>query len=158
MKRAGAVVIAQSPDSAGYPSMPIAAARAGADLVLPVHEIGRVLAGIVEGAPLPQAGGEPREDWTAPPLDPSPQRPDTETDRDTVTQLPPNRTVNSASARAEAARTRAVELRRRRRDLAAGQGATAQTVATARRRAEESSRRAKQARQAAKQAAARQDD
>ena len=60
MKRAGAVVIAQSPDTAGYPSMPIAAARAGADLVLPVCEIGRVLAGIVEGAPLPQPGGERR--------------------------------------------------------------------------------------------------
>ena len=31
----------------------MAAARAGADLVLPVHEIGFVLASIVEGAPLP---------------------------------------------------------------------------------------------------------
>lgn len=53
MKQAGALVIAQSPDTAQYPSMPMAAARAGADLVLPVHEIGFVLASIVEGAPLP---------------------------------------------------------------------------------------------------------
>ncbi|HWT49880.1 MAG TPA: chemotaxis protein CheB, partial [Mycobacterium sp.] len=54
MKRAGAVVIAQSPDTAQYSSMPIAAARAGADLVLPVHEIGHVLADLVRGAPLPK--------------------------------------------------------------------------------------------------------
>ncbi len=158
MERAGAVVIAQSPATAQYPSMPIAAARAGADLVLPVCEIGRVLADIVGGAPLPQPGGEPREDWVAPPRDQSTERPATETDRDTVTQLAPNRTVDNASGRAEAARMRVVELRRRRQDLAAGQGATAQTVATARRRAQESFRRAKQARQAAKQAAARRAD
>ena len=73
-----------------------------------------MLADIVEGAPLPQPGGEPREDWAAPPRDPSTERPATETDRDTVTQLAPNRTVNNASGRAEAARMRVVELRRRR--------------------------------------------
>lgn len=52
MKRAGAVVIAQSPDTAAYPSMPIAAAAAGAALVLPVDEIGRALVDIADGGPL----------------------------------------------------------------------------------------------------------
>ena len=56
MKLAGAVVIAQSPETAQYPSMPIAAARAGADLVLNVGEIADVLIGIVGGAALPPAG------------------------------------------------------------------------------------------------------
>jgi two-component system chemotaxis response regulator CheB len=64
MKGAGAIVIAQSPDTARYPSMPIAAARAGADLVLPISEIGRLLADIVAGAPLPKP--RPREKgWSA---------------------------------------------------------------------------------------------
>lgn len=54
MKRAGAIVIAESPDTALYSSMPVAAARAGADLVLPIHRIGLALAGIVTGAPLPE--------------------------------------------------------------------------------------------------------
>jgi two-component system chemotaxis response regulator CheB len=64
MKGAGAIVIAQSPDTARYPSMPIAAARAGADLVLPISEIGRLLADIVAGAPLPKP--RPREKgWAA---------------------------------------------------------------------------------------------
>src|SRR5262249_22944873 len=58
MKRAGGVVIAQSPATAEYPSMPIAAAKAGADLVLPVRDIGGVLAAIVEGAPLPCPSGD----------------------------------------------------------------------------------------------------
>jgi two-component system chemotaxis response regulator CheB len=49
MKSAGSLVIAQSPETAEYPSMPLAAAEAGADLVLPVYEIGRVLIDIIEG-------------------------------------------------------------------------------------------------------------
>ncbi|MBX9638982.1 MAG: chemotaxis protein CheB, partial [Mycobacteriaceae bacterium] len=49
MARTGAVVIAQSPETAAYPAMPIAAAMAGAAFVLPVTAIGRFLAGITEG-------------------------------------------------------------------------------------------------------------
>jgi two-component system chemotaxis response regulator CheB len=134
MKHAGAIVIAQSPDTAEYPSMPIAAAEAGADLVLPINEIGRVVADIIAGAPIPRprrAGGEPPA---------------------------PGRTVNSAAARAEAARLRVTELRHRRLDLATGLRATMQTVATAQRRAEEALHRAQQAHQAAEEAAARRDD
>jgi two-component system chemotaxis response regulator CheB len=79
MKGAGAIVIAQSPDTARYPSMPIAAARAGADLVLPISEIGRLLADIVAGAPLPKP--RPREKgwaagWNALPLRPLAQCPE----------------------------------------------------------------------------------
>ena len=51
MKRAGAVVLAQSPDSADYPSMPRAAIEAGADPVVPIDQIGRVLGELVAGAP-----------------------------------------------------------------------------------------------------------
>jgi two-component system chemotaxis response regulator CheB len=58
MKRAGALVIAQSPDTAAYPSMPIAAAQAGASPVLPTYEIGRVLIDMVEGAALLLPRGE----------------------------------------------------------------------------------------------------
>jgi two-component system, chemotaxis family, protein-glutamate methylesterase/glutaminase len=181
MKRAGAVVIAQSPDTAEFPSMPIAAARAGADLVLPIDEIGRVLTDIVEGAPLPPPreapGAIPREtDWAAMPLKPFEEWPVEETDgfttaaggqstdtgdvntahRDPLTRPSPTRTVDGAAARAEAARLRVAELRSRRQDLASGRGATARTAAIARLRAEESLRRAEQARQAASRAAARQ--
>jgi PAS domain S-box-containing protein len=53
LKAAGGVVIAQSEDTAEQPSMPKAAADAGADLVLPLHEIGAVVAGVVRGGPLP---------------------------------------------------------------------------------------------------------
>ncbi len=168
MRRAGAVVIAQSPETAQFPSMPIAAARAGADLVLPIAEIGRVLTDVVEGAPLPSPREVPflvsREtDWAAALLEPFEQWPAEETDtgavntahHDTVTESSPNRRVDGATARAEAARLRVAELRRRWQDLASGRGATVQTVAIARRRAEESLRRAQQARQAAKQAAER---
>lgn len=52
MKRAGGVVIAQSQEPAEYPSMPKAAAEAGADLVVPIDEIGRVIVQIVAGEPL----------------------------------------------------------------------------------------------------------
>lgn len=51
MRRAGATVIAQSPDSAEYPSMPKAAIQAGADLVVSIDQIGRVLGELVAGAP-----------------------------------------------------------------------------------------------------------
>jgi two-component system chemotaxis response regulator CheB len=177
MKRAGAIVIAQSPDTADYASMPIAAARAGADLVLPVHEIGRVLADIVEGAPLPRPRGKAQAARaadqtsqtshktksvvgtpTTPPQQigdnvPSAGRERMETgdQGDRRIQL---YTPNSAAARAETARLRAAELRRRRQELAAGIGACEQTVAIARRRAQESLRRAQLAHQAASRAAA----
>ena len=66
----------------------------------------------------------------------------------------PNNAQNSPGARAEMARQRAAELRRRRQDLSAGFGATAQSVVVARRRAAESLRRAQLAHQAAEEAAA----
>jgi CheB methylesterase len=137
MKRAGAIVIAQSPDTAQYASMPIAAARAGADLVLPIHEIGRVLADIVNGAPLPEKG--------KPATPPAPGSADQSMDR----------APNNAATRAEMAWQRAAELRRRREDLSEGFGATEQTVSIARRRAQESLRRAQLAHQAASEASAR---
>ena len=58
VKTAGGVVIAQSEDTAEYPSMPRAAAAAGADLVLPLHEIGGVVADVVRGGPLPRPNEE----------------------------------------------------------------------------------------------------
>lgn len=63
--------------------------------------------------------------------------------------------ANTPAARAELARLRAAELRRRRQELSAGVGATRETVATARRRAEESRRRALLAHRAADEAWAR---
>jgi two-component system chemotaxis response regulator CheB len=144
MKRAGAIVIAQSPDTAEYPSMPIAAAKAGADLVLPIYQIGRVLADLIEGAPLPRPRGKDAAQEADVP----------EGEQDSRTQLSPNHTPNSPAARAETARLRAAELRRRRQDLAAGLGASAETVAIARRKAQESLRRAQLAHQAASRAAA----
>jgi two-component system, chemotaxis family, protein-glutamate methylesterase/glutaminase len=165
MKRAGAIVIAQSPDTAVYPSMPMAAAESGADLVVPIHEIGRVLADIIEGAPLPQktaqvagigetppqqiddnvpSGGEPMEPGDA-----------TEGSHQSVHRLSPSHTANDPAGRAETARQRAAELRRRCRDLAAGLGADEESVALARRRAQESLRRAQLAHQAAARAAAK---
>jgi two-component system chemotaxis response regulator CheB len=148
MKRAGAVVIAQSPDTARYSSMPLAAARAGADRVVPIDEIGGLLAAIVAGAPLP----EPSEkDCVARVVahasgEPAAPRSDAQS---------PSQSMNSAAARAEKARLRAAELQARRRDLSAGFGATAQTVATAQLRAAESSQRAQLADQAAQEAAVR---
>lgn len=148
MKRAGAIVIAESPDTAQYPSMPVAAARAGADLVLPIHQIGRVLVRIVEGKPLPAP--QPREGgavYWGPVVQ--------DTGDMAAPLLVQDDIVNSAGCRAELAGLRAAELSRRRSDLSAGSGATAQTVATARRRAAESRRRAQLAHQAAEEAAAR---
>lgn len=145
MKRVGGLVIAQSPGTAHYPSMPIAAAEAGADLVLPVHDIGGVLASIADGAPLPPLA----EGATAPA-----QSTHGGTSADDPCWQPATQRLGNPGARAEIARLRADELRRRRQDLAAGIGATARTVAVARRRAEESMRRAEQAQQAAKRSAA----
>jgi PAS domain-containing protein len=54
LKAAGGVIIAQSEDTAEHPSMPRAAAEAGADLVLPLYEIAGVVADIVRGGPLPR--------------------------------------------------------------------------------------------------------
>ncbi|MEW9551933.1 chemotaxis protein CheB [Nonomuraea sp. NPDC050783] len=53
VKAAGGIVLAQDEDTAEYPSMPKAATEAGADLVLPLHEIGGVITAVVRGAPLP---------------------------------------------------------------------------------------------------------
>ncbi|OMC39648.1 hypothetical protein A5744_21475 [Mycobacterium sp. IS-1264] len=144
MKRAGGIVIAQSPDTADYPSMPMAAAEAGADLVLPIHEIGGVLADVVGGAPLP--GGS-----TSGSLSGSGTAGRTADAAETIQEI---QAPNSAAARAETARLRAMELRRRREELSAGLGPSAETVAIARRRAQESLRRAQLAHQAASRAAA----
>ncbi len=158
MKRAGAIAIAQSPDTARYPSMPIAAARAGADLVLPIHEIGHVLADIVAGAPLP----EPRaRKGAADSLGTLAHGPADRNGGDATAaegESMDNSATNSAGARAEMARVRAAELQLRRQDLSAGFGATAQSVVVARRRAAESLRRAQLAHQAAEEAAAHRED
>jgi two-component system, chemotaxis family, protein-glutamate methylesterase/glutaminase len=184
MKRAGAIVIAQSPDTADYASMPIAAAQAGADLVLPVYDIGHVLADIIEGAPLPRPRrkrrsaraadqtsqlsketksivGTPRTSVQRIGRNATPagsERMQTgdvfDEQHDSRVQPSLNDTANSAAARAQTARERAAELRRRRQELAAGLGASDETVALARRRAQESLRRAQLAHQAASRAAA----
>jgi hypothetical protein len=140
MKQAGAIVIAQSPDTAEYPSLPLAAAGGGARPGLGLHEIGHVLANIVAGAPV-AAGPTDQPAGTG--------------DNPTHEGESMDHAPNSAATRAEMARQRAAELERRHRDLSEGFGATAQTVATARRRAQESLRRAHLAHQAASEAAAR---
>ncbi len=147
MKRAGAVVIAESPVTAQYRSMPMAAAGAGADVVLPVYEIGHALTDIVAGTPLPApSGGAPAAAvWGST---------DT-THRDAPHDPRLDHAVTKAAGRAEFARLRADELRRRRNELFAGFGATAETVSNAQRRARESRRRAQLAHQASEEAAAR---
>lgn len=152
MKRAGAVVIAESPDTAQYPSMPAAAARAGADLVLPVGEIAAVLAALAGGEPLPAA----RDRRPPPPQEPPDDDPDAAAGTPDLFAPPaPGPATNSAADRSELARLRAAELARRRADLSNGFGATRETVALARRRAAESRRRAQLAQQAAEEASAR---
>ena len=150
MKGAGAVVIAQSPDTAQYASMPRAAARAGADLVLPIHEIGRVVAGIVAGAPLPEPG--PDQGSAAIP-EAQAAGGEAAAQSDSVSRT--EQSMARAAARAESAGERAAELRRRHQDLADGVGATADSLSIARRNAQESLRRAQLAHQAAEEAAAR---
>jgi two-component system chemotaxis response regulator CheB len=116
--------------------MPIAAAKAGAALVLPIGEIGRALTDIIAGVPLERVddeGGSSR----APPE----PRGELGASERALGTAEGKSASNSAGARAQAAGLRAAELRRRRQDLAAGGGATEQTVAAARRRAEESLRR-----------------
>jgi signal transduction histidine kinase/chemotaxis response regulator CheB len=94
LRAAGGVVIAQDESTSEQPSMPTAAAEAGADLVLPLHEIGTVVANVVAGESLPRspdeieaaletfAGrGEIRRllrerDWSATPLGPVHRWPD----------------------------------------------------------------------------------
>ncbi|MEB3982120.1 chemotaxis protein CheB [Mycobacterium sp. 663a-19] len=165
MGRAGAIVIAQSPDTADYPSMPLAAVEAGADMVLPIYEIGRTLGEIVAGGPPgrpePRARSEEQAarvasgTGTAPTAAGPMERGHVAAEqRDGRTRLSPNPTPNSPAGRAETARLRAAELRRRRQDLASGIGASAETVAIARRRAQEGLRRAQLAHQAASRAAA----
>ncbi len=59
IKAAGGTVIVQSEDTAEQPSMPRAAIETGVvDLVLPLSEIGPVLADVVAGGPLPRARSE----------------------------------------------------------------------------------------------------
>lgn len=144
MKRAGAIVIAQSPETAQYAALPLAAVRAGADLVLSIHEIGQVLAELV-------AGGALRPSARCP----TGGNGDKASAVDGESPMSADRTPNNAGARAEVAGQRAAELSRRRRDLSEGLGATAQTVAIARRRAQEALRRAQLAHQAASAATAR---
>jgi two-component system chemotaxis response regulator CheB len=128
--------------------MPIASARAGADLVLDVAEISGVLTDIVGGAALP-----PRRESSAPTPE---DRPDAVlTTYKVLDRLPPRLATNSAAARSELARLRAAELERRRKELTVGFGATPETVAMARRRAQESRSRAQLAHQAAEEASTR---
>jgi len=147
MKRAGAIVIAESPSTARYPSMPIASARAGADLVLDIDEIGQVLSSIVAGAPLPK----PRESPVQAPVDDDAGV----ATYDVLDRLAPKFSTNTAAARGELARLRAAELQRRRQELTVGIVATPETVAMARRRARESRSRAQLAHQAAEEASTR---
>jgi PAS domain S-box-containing protein len=88
LRAAGGIMIAQDEETAEQPSMPRAAAEAGADLLLPLYEIGHVVADVVRGERLPRspteieaaaelfAGpGEVRRllremDWAATPLGP----------------------------------------------------------------------------------------
>lgn len=147
MRHAGGIVIAESPATARYPSMPIAAARAGADLVLDIGEIGHVLTGIVGGAPLPQRRQSPARN----PVDDA----GASTTYGVLDRLRPKFRTNSAAARGELARLRAAELQRRRQELMVGFGATPETVAIAVRRATESRSRAQLAHQAAEEASTR---
>jgi len=58
LKRVGGTVFAQSEETAEHPSMPRAAIGAGVDLVLPLHEIGKVIGEVVSGARLPRPRSE----------------------------------------------------------------------------------------------------
>lgn len=147
MRRAGALVIAESPETARFASMPAAAARAGAGLVLRIEAIGRTLTALMDGAAVPDALVCALVDPRAPDRSPGP---------------PPNfdeawlaGAMSNAAGRAELARLRAAELARRRKALSSGSGVDARTAATAQRRAAESRRRAQLAHQAAAEAAAR---
>ncbi len=149
MKRAGGIVIAQSRETAEYPSMPMAAAHAGADLVLPVDAIGPVLTEIGLGGPItPSELGDVLEHLGIPcttgaeslKVDAGQQ------------ESGPNTTLRaseSPGARAEAARRRVAELQQCREDLASGVASTAQAVTAARARAEDAARRAQMAHEAA---------
>jgi two-component system, chemotaxis family, protein-glutamate methylesterase/glutaminase len=166
MRGVGAIVIAQSADTAEYPTTPVAAAEAGADLVLPIREIGHVVTDIVTGASIrqptgPGATGALHENHTATTssvTDETKLDGAAAADYGTVNILSAIQSANSPAFRAQLAALRAAELRRRREDLASGLGATVETVATARIRAQESKRRAQLAHQAASHAAALSDD
>jgi chemotaxis response regulator CheB len=51
LKAVGASVIAQDETTAAQPGMPRASAEAGADLIVPLHEIAAVLTAVVDGGP-----------------------------------------------------------------------------------------------------------
>ena len=62
LKRAGGMVIAQSEETAEWPSMPHAAIAAGVDLVLPLHEVAEVIAEVAGGRmPRPRSESEAAE-------------------------------------------------------------------------------------------------
>jgi signal transduction histidine kinase/chemotaxis response regulator CheB len=52
LKAAGGIAIAQSENTAEQPAMPRAAAEAGADVVLPLHDIAGVIGDTISGGPL----------------------------------------------------------------------------------------------------------
>jgi two-component system chemotaxis response regulator CheB len=141
LKRAGGSVIAQSKETAQYPSMPMAAAEGGA-VVLPLDDIGRVLVEVVRN---PQPGPA-RIDAALRKLGISPRHNIAENPT-----LPDNHSgdVDDPGVRGALARRRAAELQRRREELASGSRSTADSVATARSRAREAARRAEDARQVA---------
>jgi two-component system chemotaxis response regulator CheB len=152
MKRAGGVVIAQSQETAQYPSMPLAAAHAGADCVLPLNDIGRVLGEVGHRGLSGSAGlAEVLKDLGIA-YRPDPGLVEHGPDGASVPMVTlDNYPGDDAAARGEAARRRAAELQQRREELASGMLSTAQTVATARSRAQEAARRAETARQVAAQ-------
>lgn len=64
LSQAGGTVLVQSPQSAQFPAMPAAVADSGAaDLVLPLPEIGPVIADITTGKPTASAGQEEARSW-----------------------------------------------------------------------------------------------
>jgi two-component system chemotaxis response regulator CheB len=63
VSRAGGAVLVQSPGSAEHPGMPTAVIEGGAaDLVLPLPELGQVLAAVISSGVLPLADREPPSD------------------------------------------------------------------------------------------------
>ena len=150
MKQAGGTVIAQGHD-AEFSSMPTAAARAGADAVLPASAIGTVLAAIGHRGLDPAGGVGPiLADLGIEHEEPLQVRTADLPVRESPHLTPDYREAgDSAAARGEAAGRRIAELQHRQEELAAGRGATAQSAATASARAEEAAHRAEVAQEVA---------